>query len=150
MALSKIQTFMQKLSESENVKKVLGDIQKLSEKLSDELQKKVQNINTNEAVRKYKEIVKKAAQAEGDLEKEVNNVIIKIKKSASDVKKDLVTYKKKAIQRKNEFEKILKSKKMAPKSAMKTETKMASQTKATAKVKKTATRSSKKKAPLKK
>lgn len=146
MALSKIQTFMQKLSESENVKKVLGDIQKLS----GELQKKVQNINTNEAVRKYKEIVKKAAQAEGDLEKEVNNVIIKIKKSASEVKKDLATYKKKAIQQKNEFEKILKSKKAATKTSMKAETKSAAPAKTTAKAKKTATRSTKKKAVAKK
>lgn len=109
MALTKIQTFIKKLSESENVKKVLGDIQKLST----ELQKKVQTLNTDEAVRKYKEIVKKASQAEGDLEKEVNKVIVKIKKSATDVKKDLVTYKKKAVQQKNDLEKILKSKKTA-------------------------------------
>lgn len=109
MALTKIQTFIKKLSESENVKKVLGDIQKLST----ELQKKVQTLNTDEAVRKYKEIVKKASQAEGDLEKEVNKVIVKIKKSATDVKKDLVTYKKKAVQQKNDLEKILKSKKAA-------------------------------------
>lgn len=107
MALSKIQTFIQKLSESENVKKVLGDIQKLS----NELQKKVQTLNADDAIRKYKEIVKKASQAEGDLEKEVNKVIIKIKKSATDVKKDLVLYKKKAVQQKNDLEKILKSKK---------------------------------------
>lgn len=107
MALTKIQTFIQKLSESENVKRVLGDIQKLS----NELQKKVQTLNTDDAIRKYKEIVKKASQAEGDLEKEVNKVIIKIKKSATDVKKDLVLYKKKAVQQKNDLEKILKSKK---------------------------------------
>lgn len=107
MALTKIQTFIQKLSESENVKRVLGDIQKLS----NELQKKVQTLNTDDAIRKYKEIVKKASQAEGDLEKEVNKVIIKIKKSATDAKKDLVLYKKKAVQQKNDLEKILKSKK---------------------------------------
>ena len=110
MALTKIQTFIKKLSESENVKKVLSDIQKLS----NDLQKKVQTLNTDDAVRKYKEIVKKASQAEGDLEKEVNKVIVKIKKSATDVKKDLVTYKKKAVQQKNDLEKILKSKKTAP------------------------------------
>ena len=110
MALTKIQTFIKKLSESENVKKVLSDIQKLST----DLQKKVQTLNTDEAVRKYKEIVKKASQAEGDLEKEVNKVLVKIKKSATDVKKDLVTYKKKAVQQKNDLEKILKSKKTAP------------------------------------
>ena len=107
MALSKIQTFIKKLSESQNIKKVLGDIQKLS----NELQRKVQTLKTDEAVRKYKEIVKKASQAEGDLEKEVNKVIVKIKKSATDVKNDLVVYKKKAVQQKNELEKILRSKK---------------------------------------
>ena len=113
MALSKIQTFIQKLSESQNVKKVLGDIQRLS----NDLQKKVQTLNANDAVRKYKEIVKKASQAEGELEKEVNKVVVKIKKSAADVKKDLLLYKKKAVQQKNDFEKILKSKNLNSKSA---------------------------------
>ena len=133
MALSKIQTFIQKLSESENVKKVLGDIQKLS----NELQKKVQTLNADEAVRKYKEIVKKASQAEGDLEKEVNKVIIKIKKSATDVKKDLVLYKKKAVQQKNDLEKILKSKKSS------------SPVKTASKAKKTVKRTAKKKSAVK-
>lgn len=128
MALTKIQTFIQKLSESQNVKKVLGDIQKLTT----ELQKKVQTISADDAVRKYKEIVKKASQAEGDLEKEVNKVIVKIKKSATDVKKDLIQYKKKAVQQKNDLEKILKSKSAAP-------------TKKSSKAKKTVKRSAKKK-----
>lgn len=134
MALTKIQTFIQKLSKSENVKKVLSDIQKLSH----ELQKKVQTLNTDEAVRKYKEIVKKASQAEGDLEKEVNKVIVKIKKSATDVKNDLVLYKKKAVQQKTELEKILKSKKIIPATA--------SSAKTAAKPKKAAKRSPRKKA----
>lgn len=105
MALTKIQTFVQKLSESENVKKVLGDIQKLS----NELQQKVQTLKTDEAVKKYKDIVKKATQAEGELEKEVNKVIVTIKKSANDVRSDLMSFKKKALQKKSELEKLLKN-----------------------------------------
>ena len=78
MALSKIQTLIQKLSESENVKKVVADVQTLST----DIQKRVQNLNADDAVKKYKEIVKKVSKAEGDLQKEVNKVIVKIKKSA--------------------------------------------------------------------
>lgn len=107
MALAKFQSFIQKLSESENVKKVVVDIQNLST----EIQHRVQNLNTNDAVKKYKEIVKKVSKAENDLQKEVNKVIVKIKKSATDVEKNLGAYKKKAVTQKNKLEKILKTQK---------------------------------------
>ena len=106
MALSKIQSFIQKLSESQNVKKVVVDIQNLST----EVQKRVHNLNTNDAVKKYKEIVKKVSRAEKDLQKEVEKVVVKIKKSATEVEKNLGAYKKKAVQQKNKIEKILKDK----------------------------------------
>lgn len=106
MATSKIQTFIKRLSESENVKKVVGDIQTISE----DLQKRVQNLTKDDAIKKYKEIMKKVAQTETHLEKEVNKVIVKIKKSATQVEKNLNTYKKKAVQKKSALEKILKGK----------------------------------------
>ena len=106
MALSKIQTLIQKLSESENVKKVVSDIQTLS----NDIQKKVQTLNTEEAVRKYKDVVKKVSRAEGDLQKEVTKVIVKLKKSAADIEKNLNLYKKKAVQQRSKIEKILKAK----------------------------------------
>lgn len=106
MALTKIQTLIQKLSESQNVKKVVGDIQNLS----NDIQKKVKTLNTDDAVKKYKEIVKKVSKAETDLEKEVTKVIVKIKKSATEVEKNLNLYKKKAVEQRAKLEKILKSK----------------------------------------
>ena len=65
MALSKVQTFIKKLSNSPNVKKVVGDIQTISE----DLQKRVQNLTKEDAIKKYKEIMKKVGQTENDLEK---------------------------------------------------------------------------------
>ena len=108
MALnSKIQTFIKKLSESQNVKKVVKDIQTLSTNV----QKRAQALKTDEAVRKYKDILKKVSQAENDLEKEVNKVVVKIKKSATEVEKNLGLYKKKAVAQKAKIEKILKGQK---------------------------------------
>lgn len=114
MALnSKIQMFIKKLSESQNVKKVVKDIQTLSTNV----QKRAQALKTDEAVRKYKDILKKVSQAENDLEKEVNKVVVKIKKSATEVEKNLGLYKKKAVAQKSKIEKILKGQKSATKSA---------------------------------
>lgn len=107
MALSKIQSIIKQLSESQNVKRVIGDIQTLSE----DIQKRVQSLNTDQAVKKYKEIMKKVTETEADLEKEVNKVITQIKKSATEVEKNLGQYKKKAIAQKTNLEKIIKGKK---------------------------------------
>ncbi len=136
MALAKIQSFIQKLSESQNVKKVVVDIQNLST----EVQKRVQNLNTNDAVKKYKEIVKKVSKAEKDLQKEVDKVVGKIKKSATEVEKNLDAYKKKAVQQKSKFEKILKDKQVKV---------SVSATKAPAKAKKAAKKPAKKSAKKK-
>jgi hypothetical protein len=135
VALSKIQTFIKKLSESQNVKKVVGDIQTLSE----EIQKRVHTLNTDQAVKKYKDIMKKVTRAEADLEKEVNKVVVKIKKSAAQVEKNLDQYKKKAVAQKSKFEKILKGQKTATATAPKAK---ASKTKA--KTKRVAKKSAKK------
>ena len=78
-----MQTFIKKFSESQNVKRVIGDIQTLSE----DLQKRVKHLSKDDAIKKYKEIMKKVSQTEGDLEKEVNKVIVKIKKSRSHIKR---------------------------------------------------------------
>jgi hypothetical protein len=130
MALSKIQTLIQKLSESQKVKQVIADIQTLST----DIQKKVKTLNTDEAVRKYKEIVKKVTKAEKDLEKEVSKVVVKVKKSATEIEKNLSDYKKKAVAQKTEIEKILKSKgAVTKKQAVKKTVKRAPKKRATAK-----------------
>ena len=105
---SKVQNFIKKLSESTNVKRVLNDIQTIS----DDLQKRVHNINTDEAVKKYKDIIKKVSSSEQDLHKEMNKVVTKLKKSAGDLEKNLNTYK-------SRFEKVIKDQKMNMTSATK-------------------------------
>lgn len=51
MALNKIQTFIKKLSESQNVKRVVGDIQTISE----DLQKRVKHLSKDDAEMKSKD-----------------------------------------------------------------------------------------------
>lgn len=130
MALnSKIQTFIKKLSESQNVKKVVKDIQTLST----DVQKRVKNLNSDKAVKTYKDILKKVSQAENDLEKEVNKVVVKIKKSATEAEKNLDLYRKKAVAQKAKFEKILKGQKAAATKAAGTTKKRATKKKAATK-----------------
>ncbi len=115
MALNKIQSLVKKLSQSQNVKRVVGDIQTISE----DLQKRVKHLSKDDAIKKYKEIMKKVTQTEGNLEKEMSKVIVKLKQSKTKVQKSLQDYKKKAVARKNEFEKILKTKSGAKKATTK-------------------------------
>lgn len=106
MALEKIQGFIQKLSEAPKVKKVVSDIQNLSE----EIQNRVQNLNTNDAVKKYKEIAKKVTKAEADLQKEVTKVLNQVRETADEAEKNLELYKKKALQQKAKIEKMINAK----------------------------------------
>lgn len=113
MALTKIQTFIKKWSTSPQVKRVVSDIQVISE----ELQKRAQHLTKDDAIKKYKEIMKKVSQTEANLEKEVNKVMVKVKKSAAQVENNLNQYKKKAVAQKANFEKVFKAKSKAAKKA---------------------------------
>ena len=115
MALTKIQTFIKKWSTSPQVKKVIADVQIISE----ELQKRAQHLTKDDAIKKYKEIMKKVSQTETNLEKEVNKVMVKVKKTASQVEKNLNQYKKKAVAQKANIEKIIKAKGPVAKKATK-------------------------------
>ncbi|MBC7742672.1 MAG: hypothetical protein H7061_10770 [Bdellovibrionaceae bacterium] len=131
MALNKFQSLVKKFSQSPNVKKVIKDLQTLST----DVQKVAKTVNTDDAVKKYKEIMKKVTQREGQLEKEVRKMAVKFKDSASEVEKNLGSYKKMALQQKERFEKILKGKNFAPKQGAKAS---ATKARATSTVKKAA------------
>ncbi len=106
MALTKFQTFVKKLSESQNVKKVIKDLQTLST----DVQKVVKQVNSDDAVKRYKDIMKKVSKREAELEKEVKKMAVKFKKSATEVEKNLNVYKKKAYDQKAKFEKMFAGK----------------------------------------
>ena len=106
MALEKIQAFIQKMSETPKVKQVVSDIQTLSE----DIQKRVQDLNTKEAVKKYKDIAKKVTRAEANLQKEVKKVVSQLRTSADGAEKNLELYKKKALAQKAKIEKMIKNK----------------------------------------
>lgn len=128
MALTNIQKIVQKLSEQKNVKKVIAEVQSVTH----DLQVKIQKLSADQAVKKYKDLAKKVVAAENNLQKEVQKVVAQVKKSATDVEKNLAAYKKKAQAQRSKIEKAIaskaaeygvKTKKMTPKPAAKTKAK---------------------------
>lgn len=118
MATAAFQKILENLSGNKNVKSLLENFQKLNKEIKKketELKdtfdkKKDQKIEL--AWKKYQEIVKVLGASEEKLEKEVNTTIAKIKKSADDLEKNIVAYKKKAIAQKSKLEKTLFKKTM--------------------------------------
>lgn len=106
MALTNIQKIVQKLSEQKNVKKVIADVQAVTH----DLQTKIQKLSADQAVKKYKDLAKKVVAAENELQKEVHKVVAQVKKSATDVEKNLASYKKKAEAQRTKIEKAIKAK----------------------------------------
>jgi hypothetical protein len=118
MATLTFQKILNNLSNNKNVQNLLESFTVLS----DEIKKKEAEIKgridqTKEekielAWKKYQEIVKSLSVSEEKLEKEVNNTIGKIKKSADSLEKNIQAYKKKAIVQKTKLEKSLFKKSM--------------------------------------
>ncbi|AZZ37753.1 hypothetical protein CIK05_13410 [Bdellovibrio sp. qaytius] len=106
MALTNIQKIVQKLSEQKNVKKVIAEVQTVTH----DLQTKIQRLSADQAVKKYKDLAKKVVAAENDLQKEVSKVVAQVKRSATDVEKNLASYKKKAVAQRAKIEKAIKAK----------------------------------------
>lgn len=106
VALAKIQTLVQKLAEQKNVKKVISDVQILTQ----DLQTKVQKVSADQAIKRYKNLAQKVVAAENELQKEVHKVVTQVKKSATEVEKNLAEYKQKAKLQRTKIEKALKAK----------------------------------------
>ena len=106
MALTKIQKIVQKLSEQKNVKKVIAEVQSVTH----DLQTKIQKLSADQAVKKYNDLAKKVVAAENNLQKEVSKVVLQVKRSATDVEKNLASYKKKAESQRAKIEKAIKAK----------------------------------------
>lgn len=106
MALTNIQKIVQKLSEQKNVKKVIAEVQSVTH----DLQTKIQRLSADQAVKKYKDLAKKVVAAENELQKEVHKVVAQVKRSASDVERNLAAYKKKAEAQRAKIEKAIQAK----------------------------------------
>lgn len=106
MALKKIQDLIEKLSKDPKVKMVISEVQSATK----DIQSKMQHMTKEDAVKTYKTLVKKVTAKEGQLQKEAKAFIVKLKKSAVDVEKNLNTYKKKAQAERTKLEKVLKAK----------------------------------------
>lgn len=137
MALTRIQTIVQKLSGQKNVKKVIADIQNVTH----DLQTKLQKLSADQAVKRYKDLAKKVVTAENELSREVTKVVAQVKKSATDVEKNLANYKKKAKAQRTKLEKVIRTK--AAKYGVKTQKAVKAKPTAKKAKKKVARRSSK-------
>lgn len=104
---------IENLSANKNVQSLLNSFQTLSKEIRKREsqikgridQKKEEQIEL--AWKKYQEIVKVLSASEAKLDKEVKSTIVKIKKSADALEKNLQAYKKKAIAQKNQLEKTI-------------------------------------------
>lgn len=130
---------IENLSQNPNVKRFLADFDLLSKdlkKLQGELNKKL-NTEKDQALRKakaeYEKILARVKVAEKDLNKEVQQAITKIKKSATQVEKNLTQYRQKANAQRARAEKILKANATTKKTAPAARTRKAKTTKKTAK-----------------
>lgn len=139
MATVAFQKLLTNLSKNKNVQNLLENFQTLSDEIKKKEvqlkgrfdQQKEQKIEM--AWEKYQELIKVLSVSEGKLEKEVNQTISKIKKSADDLEKNIVAYKKKALAKKSELEKSLFKKQMAKKTTKKAAGKVKATTKKVAK-----------------
>jgi predicted phage tail protein len=139
MATAAFQKLLTNLSKNKNVQNLLENFQTLSDEIKKKEvqlkgrfdQQKEQKIEM--AWEKYQELIKVLSVSEGKLEKEVNQTISKIKKSADDLEKNIVAYKKKALAKKSELEKSLFKKQMAKKTTKKAAGKAKATTKKVAK-----------------
>jgi hypothetical protein len=139
MATVAFQKLLTNLSKNKNVQNLLENFQTLSDEIKKkEVQLKGRFDQQKEekiemAWEKYQELIKVLSVSEGKLEKEVNQTISKIKKSADDLEKNIVAYKKKALAKKSELEKSLFKKQMAKKTTKKAAGKAKATTKKVAK-----------------
>ncbi|MNL06848.1 hypothetical protein D3C87_1274980 [compost metagenome] len=139
MATVAFQKLLTNLSKNKNVQNLLENFQTLSDEIKKkEVQLKGRFDQQKEekiemAWEKYQELIKVLSVSEGKLEKEVNQTISKIKKSADDLDKKIVAYKKKALAKKSELEKTLFKKQMAKKTTKKAAGKVKATTKKVAK-----------------
>ena len=150
MATVALQKLLTNLSKNKNVQNLLESFQTLS----DEIKKKEVQLKgrfdkqkdekIEMAWEKYQELIKVLSKSEGKLEKEVNQTITKIKKSADDLEKNIVAYKKKALAKKTELEKSLFKKQLAKKTTKKAAGKAKATTKKVAKKATTAKKTTKK------
>lgn len=106
VALNKIQSIIEKFSKDPKVKKVISEVQSATK----DIQSKIHNLNKEEAMKTYKQLLKKVSSKENELQKEVKTIITKVKKSATEVEKNLKNYKKQADAKRSQLEKMLKAK----------------------------------------
>lgn len=113
MATLTFQKILANLSKNANVQKLVENFNELSTELKKketELkklfdQKKEEKVAV--ALKKYKDVIKTLNISEKKLEKEVSSAISQIKKSADNVEKNIVIYRKKAVAQANKIEKAL-------------------------------------------
>lgn len=105
MALEKIQSIIKKISNSDRLKKVIAEVQTVK----GDLQSQMKKLNTDEAVRQYKTMMKKVVAKEKQLQSEILDVVATVKKSAQDVEKNFKSYKTKAQAQRSKLEKTIKS-----------------------------------------
>ena len=113
MAVSTVQKFLDRLAHNKNVLGVVAEFNKLG----DELKKRGHILNLqltkegektlHQAHAKVREVLKTVADAQKQLDREVEFAVAKIRRSAAGLEKSLEMYRKRAIAQKKRLEKLI-------------------------------------------
>lgn len=123
--VSTVQKFIEDLSGNKNVKNLISDFQKISKdikqtghdlnlRLNAKKQKTMRQAHT-----KYSKVLHFINQSQKQLDSEVDKAISLIRKSATEMEKNLTHYRKKVMTQRNRLEKMLKAKSAAPSTSKK-------------------------------
>ena len=123
MAVTAIQKFLDQLSKNKNVKDVVDEFQRLST----EVKKRGQEMNAKlteggeqtwkQAHDRYNKVISTIHQTQKQLDREVENAVGKIRASATQLEKNLDSYRKQAHAQKDKLAKMIRK---SAKSAAKT------------------------------
>jgi len=93
---------VENVSKNSNFQNVVTELNKVNKDL------KTKGSQWNkQAHTRYKTILKNISSTQKNLDKEVSKALVQLKKSAGQVEKNLITYKKKAMAQKSKLEKML-------------------------------------------
>jgi len=113
MASVTFKKIVQDLSSKDSVKNLIQDFKKLSAELKTKAHTLDINLHDSKAVHqakaKYREIINTLNNSQAKIDTEVNKALDLIRTSATEVEKNILTYKKAALAQKEKLEKMIKT-----------------------------------------
>lgn len=123
MASVTFKKIVEDLSSKKSMKNLVSDFKKLSAELKNKANqidiKWVDDKTLKQAKAKYRELIKTLNNSQAKIDSEVNNALEMIRSSASELEKNIITYKKSALAQKAKLEKMFSKKVLSKKVSLK-------------------------------